>query len=364
MLVLELQALHQRWGARLGEVRDAEVVLTYGDPRAEHLALHTTVALLDLSFRGRLCVLGPDRERFLNGQTTNDVKALAPGQGCYTNFVTGHGRMEADANLYRLPDEFLLDTEPGCTAALRQRFQHHLVADDVEMADVAPHFGLLSVQGPQSRAVLARLDLRVELPAAPFAVVSVTHPEHGELYFVNQPRLGPPGWDLFAPTAALPAIAAWLWEGVRSAGGRLAGWEALETSRIEAGLPRFGADLDENVRPPEAGLESRAISYRKGCYVGQEVIARLRTYGDVAKRLCGLRLADGLTALPVKGDGLLREGREVGHITSAVHSPRLDAPVALGYVRRDHHAPGTELTLRTAGGESAARIVPLPFVTP
>ncbi|MCZ7636472.1 MAG: hypothetical protein M5U12_10870 [Verrucomicrobia bacterium] len=96
----------------------------------------------------------------------------------------------------------------------------------------------------------------------------------------------------------------------------------------------MGADLDETVRPPEAGLESRAISYRKGCYVGQEVIARLRTYGNLAKRLCGLRLADGLTALPVKGDPLLRDGREVGHVTSAAYSPRLEAPLALGYVRR------------------------------
>lgn len=364
MLVLDLHAFHERWGARFGEVRGAEVVLTYGDSRAEHFALHTTVALLDLGFRGRLCVLGRDRERFLNGQTTNDVKALASGQGCYTTFVTAHGRMEADANVYRLVDEYLLDTEPGSAAGLRQRFEHHLVADEVQLADVAPHFGLLSVQGPRSHAVWACLELRADLPATPYGVRCITHPEHGDLYCVNHPRLGPPGWDLFAPIAALPAIAERLGEGVRSAGGRLAGWDALETGRIEAGLPRFGADLDETVRPPEAGLESRAISYRKGCYVGQEVIARLRTYGNLAKRLCGLRLADGLTALPVKGDPLLRDGREVGHVTSAAYSPRLEAPLALGYVRREPPAPGTELILRSAGGESVAHIAPLPFVTP
>lgn len=364
MSVLDLHAFHERWGARFGEVRGAEVVLTYGDSRAEHLALHTTAALLDLSFRDRLCVLGRDRERFLNGQTTNDVKALAPGQGCYTTFVTAHGRMEADANVYRLADEYLLDTEPGSAGGLRQRFEHHLVADEVQLADVAPHFGLLSVQGPGSPAVWGCLELRADLPATAFGVSCVTHSEHGELYCVNHPRLGPPGWDLFAPRAALPALVERLGEGVRSAGGRLAGWDALETGRIEAGLPRFGADLDETIRPPEAGLESRAISYRKGCYVGQEVIARLHTYGNLARRLCGLRLADGLAALPVKGDPLFRDGRAVGHVTSAAYSPRLEAPIALGYVRREPPAPGTELILRSAGGESAARLVPLPFVTP
>jgi folate-binding protein YgfZ len=136
----------------------------------------------------------------------------------------------------------------------------------------------------------------------------------------------------------------------------------LEAARIEAGIPRFGADMDETTLPPEAGLESRAISYTKGCYTGQEVIARIRTYGQVAKALRGLHLADDLSALPARGDKLFQDGKEVGHVTSAVHSPLLNSMLALGYVRKEHYSTGTQLHLQSGGTGFAATIVSLPFV--
>jgi folate-binding protein YgfZ len=147
-----------------------------------------------------------------------------------------------------------------------------------------------------------------------------------------------------------------------NAGGLMVGWQAYEIVRVEAGVPRFGADMDETNIPLEAGLEDRAISFNKGCYIGQEVISRIRTYGQVAKGLRGLRLADNLGSLPAKGDKLFHEGKEVGYITTAVASPALKANIALGYVRRECNQVGTRLTLRGTTGESQAEIVALPFV--
>ena len=143
--------------------------------------------------------------------------------------------------------------------------------------------------------------------------------------------------------------------------GRFCGWQALETARIEAGIPRFGADMDETNLASEA-LDKGAISYSKGCYIGQEVIARVRTYGQVAKSLRGLRLPDNLRALPVKGDKLFLSDKEVGYITSAVASPRLKANIALGYVRREANQIGTELLLQMPPDKVSVKIVELPFV--
>lgn len=343
------------------EINGAKVVAHYGEPLAEHAALRQAAAVLDLSSRGRLCVLGRDRERFLNGQVTNDVRALQPGQGCYAAVVNAKGRMEGDAFIYRLADEFLLDSEPGSGPALTQRLTRFVIADDVQIADAAPHYGLWSVQGPRAAAVLGALGLVEEPPTRPLGFITHRHPDFGDLYVMNQPRVGLTGFDLFVPLPAMEAVGERLLGVARAHGGRLAGWEALETARIEAGIPRFGADMDSTTLPPEAGLGTRAISYTKGCFIGQEVLARIRTYGHVNRTLCGLRLADALTELPARGDALLKNGREVGHVTSAARSPVWKANLALGYVHRDHTTVGTTLSLRSRTGESPVQIVLLPF---
>jgi folate-binding protein YgfZ len=362
MPVLNLHGFHESLGAAFASVNGCEVVAHYGDPLAEHAALRRSAVAFDLGFRSRLCVLGGDRERFLNGQVTNDVKALRTGQGCYAAVVTAKGRMESDLFIHRLADEFLLDFEPGLSAALVQRLERYVIADDVQLVDVAPAYGLLSVQGPRAAAVVAALGLGESLPAEPLTFRRLQGPDFGEGYLMNQPRVGLPGFDLFVPAPALAGVADRLVAAARGVGGIAAGWQALELARVEAGIPRFGVDMDDTNLPPEAGLEARAISYRKGCYIGQEVIARVRTYGQVAKALRGLRLEEGLPRLPAKGDVLLKDGKEVGFVTSAAWSPFLNANLALGYVRRECNETGTVLTVRTPAGESEATITPLPFV--
>jgi len=359
--LLPLHKFHEALQARFAEVHGAEVVNDFGDAPAEYAALRGSAGFVDLSFRSRLCVTGGDHARFLHGQVTNSVNDLQPGQGCYAALVTAKGRMESDLNIHCLRDELLLDFEPGFSQRVRERLERFVVADDVQLVDVAPHYGLLAVLGPKAEEVIARLGLGVTPPAAPLASVSVNDSSLGEIVLVNHTRGATAGFDLFVPVTALPALAEKLLASVKASGGRACGWRALEMLRIEAGLPRFGLDMDETNLAPETGIGARAISYTKGCYIGQEVINRLRTFAQVSKALRGLRLADDLKQLPARGDKLFHDGKEAGYITSALASPTFQCNIALGYVRKECNEVGTELTLRAAEGESMAKIVPLPF---
>lgn len=361
MTSLRLHEVHAALGARFAELSGMEIVADYGDSPAEHAALRSAVGVVDLGFRGRLCLTGADRVRLLNGQVTNDVKALATGHGCAAAFCSPKGRLVADVAIFALPDELLLEFEPGLSSALIERLEHHIVAEDVQVVDVAPHYGLLSLQGPRAAEVIARLDLFPTLPETTLQFVTAGSATLGELYLIHRPRAGVPGFDLFVPADSQEAVFDRAVAAAREMGGRAAGFEALDLARFEAGIPRFPVDMDESNLPPEAGMDRGAISYTKGCYTGQETIARIRTYGQVTKALRGLRLPDNDMPLPQKGDKLLRNGREAGYITSARHSPALSARLALGYVRKESNAPGTELTLVSSGRESLVRVVELPF---
>ena len=358
---LSLREFHKGLGARFAEVNGAEIVEDFGDAHREHAALRETVGVVDLSFRGRLCVTGADRARFLHGQVTNNVADLRAGQGCYAALVTAKGKLESDLYVHCLPEELLLDFEPGLGERVRQRLERFVIADDVQLVEVAPHYGLLGIIGPKASEVVERLGWAVRLPADPLASVTVKDATPGEIVIANHSRGAAAGFDLFVPAATLAAVAGKLMASANEAGGRACGWRAIEMIRIEAGLPRFGADMDESNLASEAGIEARAISYTKGCYIGQEVINRLRTFAQVSKALRGLRLADDLKALPERGDKLFRENREVGYVTSALASPAFRRNIALGYVRRECNEPGTELVLRSSCGESAATVVSLPF---
>lgn len=359
---LLLHELHHSLSAQFTELNGAEIVADYGDWRAEYKALREAAGVIDLSFRGRICLLGNDRVRFLHGQITNDVKKLRPGEGCYAALTTAKGKMESDLNVFNLADELLLDFEPGLTEGISQRLEKYIVADDVQIVDVAPHYGLLSVQGPKAAEVIGAVGL-MNNGEKSCSIVKISDATLGEIYLANQPRVSRSGFDIFVTNDSLGAVADKLIAAAKNAGGRACGWTALETARIEVGISRFGTDMDETNLPMEC-IESRAMSFNKGCYIGQEVLNRIHAIGRVAKELRGLRLADNLKSLPRKGDKLFQNGKEVGYLTSAVKSPALNANIALGYVRREANEIGTELVLRTTEGESPVKIVALPFVKP
>jgi folate-binding protein YgfZ len=361
MTSLVLREFHRDLGAHFTAVNGRELVADYGDWRAEHAAARSAAAVIDLSPRGRLCLTGNDRVRFLNGQVTNDVKALRVGQGCYAALLNAKGKMQSDLFIYALAEELLLDFEPGFSAAVAARLEQYVIADDVQIVDASPQYGLLTVQGPRTAEAVGALGFGVELPDHELTLVRLQDAVLGELYLVKQSRVGLGGCDLFVPATTLPIVAEKLIASVKAVGGGACGWTACEAARVEAGIPRFGVDLDETTLPPEAGLESRAISYTKGCYTGQEIIARLRTYGQVAKTLRVLQLSDCATELPTRGEKLFQEEREVGYVTSAVWSPMAEATVALGYVRRECNALGTVLKLRRGERVMDARIVSPPI---
>jgi len=358
MALLPLHEFHQAAGAVFAEVNGQEVVAHYGDWLAEYAALREGAAVLDLSFRGRLCALGVDAQAFLNGQVTNNVKDLKVGEGCYAALVSAKGKLHSDLNIYRLENELLLDFEPGLSESVSQRLERFVIAEDVQIIDASPHYGLLSVQGPKAGEVVASVSPQFIIPTKAMSVTKVTEADFGEIYLVSHPRLRGQGVDMFVPVAGMKEAA----DRLLARGGRLCGWQALETSRIEAGVARFGADMDETNLAPEA-LDTRAISYSKGCYIGQEVIARIRTYGQVAKSLRGLKLSSEGKEPPPRGTKLFHGSKEVGNITSAVWSPAMKAIIAMGYVRREAKQTGTKLEARTPGGSVPAEIVELPFPT-
>jgi folate-binding protein YgfZ len=377
---LSLYEFHQSLGANFTEVNGAQVVSSYGRPDSEYAALRESAGVMDLSFRSRVCLTGADRARYLHGQVTNEVKKLRAGEGVYAAVTTNKGKMESDLNIFCLADELLLDFEPGLTGKVSARLEKFIVADDVQLVDAAPYYGLLSVQGPKAAAVIQALDLLdgggESLPGKPLASVKISDSTLGEIYLANHARLDLAGasqttsypglivikgFDLFVPNQSLGAVADKLLAAAKNVGGGPVGWLAWETVRVESGIPRYGADMDETNLPPECGIESRAVVYDKGCYIGQEVINRIHSIGHVNRELRGLRLAAVLAALPQTGDKLYRGDKEVGYLTSVVKSPRF-GNIALGYLRREANQPGTEVILRAAAGENSARVEALPFV--
>jgi len=358
---LALNDYHKQQQAHFCTLNGSQTVAHYGEPIAELRALHQSAAFIDLSFRGRLCLTGADRLRFLNGQVTNNLKSLSPGQGCYACLLNARGKLQSDLNIYHLDEEFLLDFEPGLTHRIQPRLEQYIIADDVQVVNVAPLFGHLSLWGPLAQQAFENARLGLSAPQQPWTFSHAQQEPFGDLYCMLQPFGNASALHFYLPNPALETVAQRLCQAVRSVGGRAAGWDALQTFRIESGVPRFGVDMDETNLPPEAGLETLAISYAKGCYIGQEIISRLRTYGQVAKALRGLRLAEETDPLPQKGDALFANRQEVGYITSATYSPTLDAKIALGYVRREHWQLGTRLSLPPAQGNLPVTIVPLPF---
>ena len=317
-------------------------------------------AFIDRSDRGRLVVSGRDRASYLQGLLTNDIPALKSGEGCYAAYLTAHGRMISDLWVYELGDVILLNLPGETTAAVLARLDQFIFSEDVQLGNVSETFAQIAVVGPKAaRMVEALLDTS---PAAPEISLS-SLPEHGNVrghiggtaaIVTRVTDTGEPGVDVYVEGER----SGWLKDQLLAAGAEAAGEEVAEILRVEAGVPAFHRDMDEETIPLEAGIESRAISMTKGCYVGQEVIIRVlhRGHGRVARKLVGL-LLDGESA-PARGTIVNSADRTVGEITTGVRSPALGRPIALAYVQRDFVAPGTLLSVDGA----QATVTPLPFV--
>jgi folate-binding protein YgfZ len=317
--------------------------------------------------RGQLLFTGADRRAFLQGLLTNDIEALEPGSGCYAALLTANGRMIADMRVLELDETTLVDVDASQATALRDRFDQFIFSEDVQVEDVSTTRCELGIYGPLAAPVLAAALIAdraadadaARLEAMPLYFNRCLETANGVVIVVRSDEAGIDGFDLFVDAAHADAIAARL----REAGAVDVDAETAEVTRIEAGRPRFGADMDEDTIPLEAGIEDRAISLTKGCYVGQEIIIRVlhRGQGRVAKRLVGLTF-DPSGAVPARGDVIRSGDRTIGVVTSATRSPALGRPVAMAYVHRDFTTPSMAVAVVTGGSAQPAVVTSLPLV--
>ncbi|MCS7313965.1 MAG: glycine cleavage T C-terminal barrel domain-containing protein [Bryobacterales bacterium] len=293
-------------------------------------ALRQGAAWADLTGRGVFRVRGPDRVRWLHAMVTNHIAQLASGEGCYAFLLDAQGRILADANILCLPDSFLLDLEPETRERIGAHLDRHIIADDVTLTDVSQEMAILAVEGPRSAAVLQSLGIPV--PASAFA-----HREWGDVLVARLSATGLEGYRFFLPRNQRDALAARL----EGAGVPGAGPGALRIVRLEQGRPRYGEDITAERLPHETQL-LHAIHFSKGCYIGQEIVERIRARGQVHRLLVRLLIEGGEP--PPAGAAIVTQGKQVGEITSAAWSPAQRAIVALGYVRMAEAGTG-ELTV-------------------
>jgi folate-binding protein YgfZ len=290
--------------------------------------LNAVARFFDLSTRTKLCVTGADRVRFLNGQTTNDVRKAGPDATQESCVLNSKGHLDDHIFLFAVPNEIWIDADTELREQLQGRLERYIIADDALVKDASEGFALFHVLGESKPAGVE----------AKFCVRSW--------------RLGCDGWDLWVESVAvkeaIDALTATYQPGDENE------WERL---RIENGIPRWGRELTPDIIPPEANLADRAIDYEKGCYIGQEVISRMKMSGQMRQRLCGLVSEDRLST----GLELHAGTKIVGRVTSATFSPRLNAQIALAIIKRGYTEADTSLVALVGGVETKIRVVSLPF---
>lgn len=295
---------------------------------------------LDLSERAKFRITGTDRLRFLNGQITNDLRKASETSGIEACILNAKGKTDAHIFVSALEQSFLVDGAVDLRETIKVRLERYVIADDVQIKDVTDQFSLFHMLSQQPAAL-----------------------ESGRIVSVR--RFAEPGWDIWAEAARHGALLQEL-----SLRWTLPDSDAAEVMRIEQGIPRWGRELTEEIIPIEANLEQRTIDYQKGCYIGQEVISRMKMSGQTSKRLCGLISVDDIPLQP--GMKLVCPSapvKEVGWITSTTRSERIGKEIALGYVKRGFNSAGTRLDAFTTG-DSAPKpvetipieVVPLPFL--
>jgi folate-binding protein YgfZ len=341
--------------AQTADIAGHPVALHYGDVVAEYEQLRMGAGVVDLEARGRLRIEGPRAAEMLNGLVTNDVAQLQTGRGAYAAALTPKGKIVADLRIHRLEDELFLVDAPmrahtGWMAMVRKYVNPRLAP----FQDVSGNTTMLALSGARAADVVRQALGGPALPELPSQASAAVSAFDTGMTLLHVPDLWDHTYQLLAPAGARES----LWAAVTRAGAVPVGLAAWEIARVESGRPEWGLDIDDGTIPQEANLDAlHAISYTKGCYVGQEVVARIHFRGHVNRHLRGIVCGDVLP--PMHATLTDAAGKTVGDSRSAVHSPRLGA-IALAMVRREVEA-GSTLAARWDGGESRVEVVPLPF---
>jgi len=336
---------HERLGAQLDS---SSYPVSFSDPADEYWTIKKTAGIADISSSGRLILTGKDRVTFLNGLLTNDVTQVKEDGGQHTALLSPKARVLADLYLYGLADEILIDTGSSPAGKVQEELERFVITEDVKIRNATSELVHLTIQGPESaRAIKETLRVAVE------DLKPLHHKSLGPSIIISRDRTGQGGYDIILPNQEAEAV----WQGfllnTGDFGIKPIGSKAMEILRLEAGYPKYGADIDQDMIVLEAGFKD-GISFTKGCYMGQEVVARATHIGRVNKQLVKLEIES--PDPPSTRSKLKSEGVDVGFVTSAAFSPGLGKVVSLGYANRDHAKEGTKLTVESSNNQFPARI--------
>lgn len=348
-----LADFHLSQGATLGPYHGGIVPARFADPAEEYKAARNAAGIFDFSFRAKFAIKGRDRVRFLHRIVSNDVKSLKPGEGVYATLLNAQGHILADLRIYAAEDHLLVDTDADLRAKAMELLRRYIIGDQVELEPLELY--ALAFEGPRASGLLEKT-LHIDLPALQLFNHFPSNYAGFPVRVVRTSNTGGAGYEVWVGAKGMMG----LWGAACGQAPTYdmlpCGTVALESLRIEAGIPRYGAELGEDTLPLEADLLN-ALSFRKGCYIGQEIVERTRSRGQVNWKLIGVVLNAGQP--PAPGEKLLWDAKEVGEITSSCFSPGLEKTLALAYVRNEHAEPGSQLT--TCSG-CPAEVVALPFL--
>ena len=338
-----------------------EIPAHYGDPVSEHLHVREKAGIFDLSHRGKIRISGKDRIPFLQRVLSQDMNKLKTPYGAPSTLLDNKGHMLAYMNIYAEPESFIIDCEPGLSKKIIQILDRYLFREDVKMEDITDSLVLISVQGPISGDILSSTLGLVDIKKMEELEHKGLRMEGTSIMVVKISRTGEDGYDIYVPPENAEDIYKRLLSWKDKDALRPAGLDALESLRVEAGIPLYSVDMDEHIIPLEVDLD-RAISYDKGCYIGQETIARIKFRGHVNRVFTGF-IIDGNT-LPERGSKIQDSNgeKEIGWITSATYSPIFQKIIALGFIKRDFNQDGTGVLIKTGDLTTGGAVTDLPFI--
>jgi folate-binding protein YgfZ len=335
--------------ARCGEYRGAETVAAYSDPKTEFFALRAGCGVYDLGWRAKIKLTGRDRVRWLNGMITNNIRDLVAGSGVYAFLLNPKGNILGDLYAYNRGEYLLVDTDQAQADSVLNILGRYIIMDDVKLENISAELTAIGLAGPKTEAVLQKTGL--EAPQlAPLGMVDLAWQEPG-LTLVRGEDERRQSYEIWLSPGSVNQV----WEALVQAGATPVGSEALELYRVAHGVPRYGQDIRERDLPQETE-QMRALSFTKGCYIGQEIVERIRSRGNVHRKFTGFAVAG---PLPAPGSKISVDGKEVGEITSVASLPadHGERAVALGYIRREVAVSGKTVQV----GETKAAVTELPF---
>jgi folate-binding protein YgfZ len=331
----------------------------YSEPVQEHLAVRSYGGLIDLSYLGSIKVCGGEVVQFLNGLVTNNVKTLEVGKGMRAALLTGHGKVKALCRILNLGDTYLVIDDPQTHEKVFKYLFPFSYAGDFKVEDVSEEYRTVSVQGPRSHLVMKEICFEPLPPLSEYDWFQTLIAGHRALV-TRASHTGEAGFDILVPASAVKDV----WDFILLKGSFHSivpfGLRALDSLRIEAGIPVYGRDVDETNMMLETGLED-AVSFTKGCYTGQEAVAMATYRGHVSKRLSGLAFSGEV--VPRQGDVVKRDDKDIGFITSALRSPTLERVIALAIIKHGFFESGNSVEVQTGTATTPAVVVDLPFYT-